>query len=420
MEEIEEILHILNPWWKEGSISKDLAKPYKRKIFENIIKLLKYRQIIIISGLRRVGKTTLLYQTIEFLLKENDARKIVYFNFDKRIAEPIKVLESYEKLTNVDWKKEKIYVLFDEIVKLKDWANKIKLIYDAFPNIKFMLSSSSSISLEEEAIRSLAGRYFLINVKPLSFVEYLEMKNLSKFIKNPELWKEELKKEFGLYLLRNFPEIIDWEDEYLIKDYLRTTVIDKIMKEDLTEKFRNVNKDLLLNLLEIFYSNPGAYIDYDSLSKKFRISKKTLIEHIFYLEFSYLIRRIKNFRVNTFVASRKMQKIYANWWGLAFCYNPNYDKLIENVVASAIEANFYWRKNNKEIDFLKIDGKKVKPIEVKNKKEITENDLKNIKYFLEKYNGEGIVLYSGDEEREIKINRKKINLIPLWRWFLTQ
>ena len=204
----------------------------------------------------------------------------------------------------------------------------------------------------------------------------------------------------------------------LVKDYLRTTIIDKIIREDLPGKFKNVNKDLLLNLIEIFYSEPGIYIDYDSLSKKLRISKKTLIKHIFYLEYSYLIKRIRNFRVNVISASKKMQRIYANWWSLGLIYSDNYDKIMENVVCSSVDAKYYWRKNDKEIDFLIVDEKKkIIPIEVKNKKEIAKNDMKNIKYFLKKYDiKEGIIIYNGKED-EINFEGK-IKFIPLWKWLL--
>ena len=418
MEEIKQIIELLNPWWKQEKINEELAKSYKRKIFSEILDLVKYKQIIILSGLRRVGKTTLFYQIIEYLLKKYDSNKIFYFNFDKKVRDLTEILDDYEKLTDTNWKKEKIFVFLDEVTKLDEWASKIKLIYDAFPNIKFLISSSSSVRLEEEAIKNLAGRYFLINTKPLSFREYLELRDKNKFLKNINLWKDEIKKEFQEYSLRSFPEIINWKDELLVKDYLRTTIIDKIIREDLPGKFKNVNKDLLLILIEIFYSEPGIYIDYDSLSKKLRISKKTLIKHIFYLEYSYLIKRIRNFRVNVISASKKMQRIYANWWSLAFFYSDNYDKIMENVVCNSIDAKYYWRKNDKEIDFLIVDEKKkIIPIEVKNKKEIAKNDMKNIKYFLKKYKvKEGIIIYDGKED-EINFD-SKIKLIPIWKWLL--
>ncbi len=416
MEIIKETVKILNPWWDENKISEKLAKPYKRKAFKEILNLLKYRQIIILTGLRRVGKTTLLYQIIDHLLEKTHPKHILYFNFDKKTSEIIEVLNAYEDITHVNWKREKIFVFLDEIAKLEDWANKIKLLYDAFPNIKFFVSSSSSVMLEEEAIKTLGGRYFLKNIKPLSFVEFLELKKRGKLLKNLELYEREIKREVKKFLLRSFPEIIDWENELLIKDYLRSTIIDKVIKTDIPDKFENVSKDLLFNLVEIFFSDPGMYLDYDSISKKLRVSKKTLYRHIFYLEFSYLLRKVKNFRINTLTSSKKMQKVYPSWWTFAYCYTDNHDKIMENVIASCIDAKYYWRKNEREIDFLFMEDKKITPIEVKNKKELTKNDVKNMRYFLKKYGlTRGVVIYNGERRKEI-INGTKIEYLPLWRW----
>jgi len=92
---------------------------------------------------------------------------------------------------------------------------------------------------------------------------------------------------------------------------------------------------------------------------------------------------------------------------------------MENAVASSIDAKYYWRKDGKEIDFLLVKGKKIIPIEVKNKRELTKNELKNMKYFMEKYKiKQGFIIYNG-KEQEIEINKnKKIKFIPLWKWLL--
>lgn len=103
---VKETLEVLNPWWKEGRVGKELAKPYKRHAFKKILALLNYRQIIVVSGLRRVGKTTLLYQLADVLLKKADPKQILYFSFDKRIEELIKVLKAYQEVTEEDWKKK--------------------------------------------------------------------------------------------------------------------------------------------------------------------------------------------------------------------------------------------------------------------------------------------------------------------------
>lgn len=420
MSNISDVLRLLNPWWEEKNISEKLALPYKRKVFDKIDGLKKYRQIVVLTGLRRVGKTTLLYQTMKQLLEEVEQKKVLYFNFDKEVEDILELFEAYKELTNVDYRKENIFVFFDEITKLNKWANELKLIYDANPNIKFYVSSSSSVNLEEDAIKNLAGRYFLIQLNPLSFKEFLELRNKQEIYKNQKLHERELKKEFSSYLLRSFPETIDWNDELIIKDYLKTTVIDKIIKSDLPERFRNVNKDLLFMLLTLFYKEPGMYLDYDNIAKSLRISKNTLYKHIFYLEFCYLIRLVKNFRPSTLSTTRKMQRVYPYWWTLAYCYGENQDKIVETLIGSIINGKYYWRDLEKEIDFLQVEGKKILPIEVKNKEKIRERELNHINFFMHKYKSkEAKLIYLGEEEVR-NVDGKKIHLMPFWRFLLEE
>ncbi len=418
MSNISDTINLLNPWWKGERVSEELAKQYERSFLDKIQEFKKYKQIIILTGLRRVGKTTIMYQTLKELLNETEPKRIFYFSFDKEVEDLIEIFENYKELTGLDYKKEKVFVFFDEITKFEKWASELKLIYDSCPNIKFYISSSSSISLEEEAIKNLAGRYFLINISPLSFKEFLELKGKKKMIENHVLYSREIKKEFFSYLLRSFPETINWDNELVIKDYLRTTIVDKIIKSDLPDRFNNINKELLYKLLELFYKEPGFYLDYDNLSKSLRISKNTLYKHIFYLEFCYLIRVIKNFRPSTLSTSRKMQRVYPYWWNLVYCYGENDDKILESFVLSIIDGKYYWRSLEKEIDFLKIEGKNILPIEVKNQERVEERDLNTLKLFMNKHKiKKALLLYLGDKKIR-EFDGGKIEFVSLWKWLL--
>ena len=420
MPNIQDTIRLLNPWLEGETISEELAKHYKRSFFDKMQEFKNYRQIIILTGLRRVGKTTLIYQAIKDLLSRTDPKRIFYFSFDKEIDDLVELFENYKELTGIDYKKEKIFVFFDEITRFKRWASELKLIYDSLPNIKFYISSSSSINLEEEAVKTLAGRYFLINVNPLNFKEFLELTEKRKMLENYKLYQKEIKKEFFSYLLRSFPETIKWDNELIIKDYLRTTIIDKIIKSDLPERFSNINKELLYNLIELFYKEPGFYLDYDNLSRKMKISKNTLYTHIFYLEFCYLIRIVKNFRPSTLSTSRKLQRVYPYWWNLAYCYGENNDKILESFVLSIINGKYYWRNLEKEIDFLKVEGKSILPIEVKNKERIEERDLNTLKLFMNKYKiKKSLLVYLGNEEIR-EFNSGKIEFISFWKWLLEE
>ncbi|MEM5790574.1 MAG: AAA family ATPase, partial [Candidatus Aenigmatarchaeota archaeon] len=92
----KDILFRFNPWWESGKISEELAKPFKRDLFYKVIEYLSKRQIIEIIGLRRVGKTTLLYQIIQKLLEKTEEKKILYFSFDEKSANIKEIIKTYE------------------------------------------------------------------------------------------------------------------------------------------------------------------------------------------------------------------------------------------------------------------------------------------------------------------------------------
>lgn len=408
-----ELLEIFNPWWKEKTISKELALPYKRKAFAQVRQLLTKRQITILSGLRRVGKSTMLFQLIEELLKANvRSENILYFSCDEKIEDLLKILDSYADLTKVTWRKEKCFMILDEVQKLPDWSNKIKILYDNFPNIKFVVSGSSSFQLEKEAKINLAGRHFTIEVAPLSFREYLELRQSKIELHKEELWQKEIRNEFERYLLRPFPEIINFDEMYLVKSYIKDNIIEKVLRVDLSEKFKDVHEGLLTNLIELFYGKPGMYINFDEIAKELKISKKTLIKHVYYLEFARVIRRVKNFRPGIRASSRKLQKIYPSHWALGFGWNGKINS--EAIVASVIDAEYYWRDKEKEIDFLDT-VKNVLPIEVKEASKLNTGDLAHLFFFAKKYSlHDAIVVYNGDYE--VTQDAITIRKVPFWKF----
>lgn len=409
---LSDLLILLNEWWKTGEVGRDRVKPYRRKCFNNLKDLMRYRQIIIIVGLRRVGKSTLMFQLIDNLLKYNvDPRRILYFSFDVKIEDITDILNSFQKIVKTDWKRENIFVFLDEVQKLKDWSSKIKVIYDNFPKIKFIVSGSASLQLVSEAVSDLAGRYFLEEVKPLSLEEYYELKN-NKRIDSYELYRGDIELELNDYFKKPYPEIVNWNEDRRVFEYIRESILAKILRIDLPDTFKNVNPKLLENLLEIFYGEPGMILNLDSLSRSLRIHKKTLEWHIFLLQFAKLIVTVKNFRASTLSESRKLRKIYPYDISLVFPFNPNIEesRIMECAVASKINAQNYWREGSREVDFI-IRNRKIIPVEVKYKKTLDRNDIKNLTYFIEKFKVDlGAIVYNG-ETVEINPRIKAISFL---------
>ena len=403
--ETGEILRLLNGWWTTGIVSENLARKFKRKSFKDALSILtNYRQILVLTGLRRVGKSTIMYQLINDLISSVSPLKIIYFSFDFGSEELQLILREYQKITKIDWKTEETFLFLDEIQKQKNWAPQLKMIYDAFPNVKFVVSGSASLQLEREVMENLAGRYYLIDVPVLSLVEYFSLEH-DEGIENARLNEDRIKLEIEPYIRKPFPELVKVADERMIYEYIRESVISKILGQDLISEFEKVEIPLLNSLINLFFSEPGMTLNYDGLARTLSKRKETIERHVYMLEFSKLIRVIKNYRPSTMSESRKLKKVYPYDISLALSYFPSLERgrVIETLLMSRLNTKRYWREGSKEVDALyETRGGQI-PIEIKASNTLKPEHMKNLKFYVSKFGGNlGILLYHG---RDVKIGK---------------
>jgi len=397
----------------------------KRNNFTEIVKYLGVRQIIVITGLRRTGKTVLMHHLIGHLLKNRvKAENIMYFNFDLLIEDLDILFNKYKESVNIDYKKDKVYIFLDEIQKLRDWQNKIKIYYDLYPNIKFFVSGSSSLFIKKRTKESLAGRSFDFQISPLNFLEYIKLKNKEDLMQNINLHKTEIKEELKDYIRTGgFPELIKEKNDFNIKKYIKELIIDKITYIDIPEVFKIDEPVLLQNLISIISSSPGMIIDYETIAADLKRNRKTISNYLFYLEEAFLIKKVYNFSKNRLTSEKKSKKFYPASISLAFLYDADYGKVIESLVLQNSVFKFFYRKGDKEIDFINIDTKKeICPIEVKTGKNIDKETKKSMLDFMKKYNVKKGIIITQEHESEEKIEwfgiKKEIKFIPLWKWLL--
>jgi len=412
----------MNEWWKTNSVRKELAPDYKRKLFHEITDYIKVKQIVAVIGVRRTGKSTLFYQLITKLLKENiNPKNILYLSFDEQIEDLKEVIEIYrENILKNDFREERVYIFLDEIQKLKDWQNKIKIYYDLYPKIKFFISGSASINILIPSKESLAGRVFYFNLDPLSFEEFLELrrKDIKKIKENINLWKSELKTEINNYLLKPFPEIVNLNDE-LSKKYIKESIIEKAIFRDLSSLFEIKDIEFIEKIVNIIAQNPGMIINLDDLSKDLNKSRQVISNYLYYLECCFILKSLRNFRGSIRASSRKLKKYYLIHPCISLALtSADKGKIIENLIQFTSKSTHFWREKSKEVDFIKIKNKKIIPVESKYSKEVRMKDLRGLIKFMEKFKiNEGKVI-TEDYEKVEKINNKKIKFIPLWKWLL--
>ena len=417
-----------NDWWTTKKVREDLLKPYKRPLFSKIIGYIKDRQILLIMGLRRVGKTTLFYQLIQELLdRGTNPLKILYFSFDEETGGIKDLLETYkEKVLKAGFENTgRVYVFLDEIQKSKKWQDELKVYYDLYPNLKFFISGSASVGLQKNSKESLAGRIYDFILQPLDFEEFLELKNIKiglkgKALKTIELYKHRLTPLFYDYLRKGgFPEISDETDDEKIKSYIKNSVIERIIYRDLPIEFGLKDVELLKTLVEMFAKNPGMILNYDNLSEDLKRNKRTIINYVNYLEYAMVLRIVHNYRKGFVVSSRKLRKVYLTNSAFSFALVDNFysesflEKIVEGLAVNETDAKNYYR-NSYEVDMVVKTKKGVLPIEVKYGKIETKGLLKFLKEF--KINRGIIVTNQRFEER--RVDNKKISLFPVWAFLL--
>lgn len=413
-------LERFNPWWKTGTVRPELLKDYKRKTYFELEKYLKKRQILLLWGLRRVGKTTLLLQLISRLLKDTGKKNIFYFSFDEIAFDLKDILESYQKFIlgrTFEENSDTLYIFLDEIQKVDDWENKLKTYYDLYPGIKFFISGSASVTLRKKSKECLAGRILDFLMTPLTFEEFLEMNNkdVAKIKANPGLWKREILPLFYRYLkYGTFPELAEEQDEEFARKYIQNNVIDRIIYRDLPEEFEIKDVELLKTLVYLLGKRPGTIVNYSEISKNLGKDQRTIANYFEYLEFGLLIKMIFNYRGSPMASRRKLKKAYLTTPNIAFAFNQDLDSvlpfMLENLIATKIDARFFYR-NSFEIDFVIPANRKLDAIEVKKK----EKDTKQIKKFREKFRekaGKSIII---DLEKE---RTDGIAVIPAWKFLL--
>ena len=414
-------------------------KVFKRKLEDKLKKFLKRREIIGIRGARQTGKTTLL-KIIEKSIKGEK----VFINLD--IPEYRRTLEE----NPLDFVKRfssggKLFLFFDEIQRVKDAGEKLKIIYDEFPEVKIFISGSSSLELKTNVLPFLVGRLFLFELFTFDFEEFLlardkglaklfreKHESLKRFLEDkdeiaqPSFIEEFLKywKEYAIF--GGYPEVIKARDKEEKITILRN-IYNLYLEKDVIGFFRVEETSKFEDLLKAVAFNISSLLVLSSLASDLKISYRKAEEFLNILKHSYIIYLLKPFHKNLVTELKKAPKLYFLDLGLRnsvinnFVEFDNRDdrgKLMENFVLRELLTNFesyelkYWRTTGKaEIDFILIKDENVIPAEVKLG---GERLSKGFYSFLNAYKPERAIIITLDKFKKQKIEKTLVYWIPVF------
>jgi predicted AAA+ superfamily ATPase len=424
--EIETRLRLDNPWWKAGQGIEAEYREFPRRAylhaFARLVTDVGVNRAVVLLGPRRVGKTILVYHTIQWLMDEAgvSGRDILYVSLETPIYSGLALETMVRRFQDLHDRPKgtPVYVFFDEIQYLKDWEVHLKSLVDTFRSVQFVATGSAAAALRAKSAESGAGRFTEFQLPPLTFAEYLQ------FIgREGELISERgasgtlaryssldilgLNEEFVRYLnFGGFPEaVFSTRIQDNPRRYIKSDIIDKVLLRDLPILYGITDIQELNSLFNTLAYNTGLEVSLEGLSKTSHVAKNTLTRYIEYLEAAFLIRRVRRIdadarhfrRMTTFKVYLTNPTMRAALFGPIREQDEAIGQLAETAVFSQwlhnsdfIDSLYYARWKTGEVDLVSLEPGTQRPrfaIEVKWSDQVADNpkELKQLAAFANRH-----------------------------------
>ena len=311
--QILKVLKAFNPWWATGAVHPDFTKHYRRFAYYEAMKRLEQRDLrrtVVLTGTRRVGKTTIQYQMIDTLLKRGvPPQRIVFISLDHpmlKLSGLDDILDCYH--ANV-WADKDCYYFFDEVQYASEWDKWMKTIYDLQPSTQMVATGSASPALIKGSTESGAGRWSVIQVPTLSFFEYCALIGVdtpelgpdirpTAFLKMTQQERtsvmmklDGIQNHFSRYLqVGGFPELALASNDLMAQQIMREDVVDKVLKRDLPSLYKIRSATELERIFLYLCNVSSEIVSFTAIAKELSgVSRPTVESYINYLESANLI-----------------------------------------------------------------------------------------------------------------------------------
>lgn len=408
----------------------------KRRILARLEDHLSSDQMSILIGPRQAGKTYLMQFLKEKL--EREGKKTVWLNLDNegdvaKFTSQATLLSYIELIVG----KEKAFVFIDEIQRKENAGLFLKGIFDMKLPYKFIISGSGSLELKAKIPESMAGRKQLFMIDPISFEEFVNYKTNYQFEKKLNdffcIEKEKAKRLLSEYMVfGGYPRVI-LADTASSKQAEMQEIYDSYIKRDIIDLLRLEKSDAFTNLLKIIGSQIGSLVNITELSSTIGIDEKTIKHYLWYLEQTFIIKKITPYFSNTRSEITKSPIYYfydaglRNWllglFGLPEIPTPLSGHLFENVVFNILRIKIeltstqihFWRtRDQAEVDFILEAGLEIIPVEAKYTKMQKPEITRSYRNFLARYKPKkGYIVHLG-EKFEKEEEGTKIYVLPFY------
>lgn len=433
MDELLRILSEWNQWWATGKVASELTGK-KRQYTRELLTLLEAREVKVLTGVRRSGKSTLFYQLIEWLLKEKKIRphQILLVNFEDEALAHFSLDDIFNTYQTHLVPDGAVYLFLDEIQQKDAWERWVRKKYDLKQDINMFATGSSASLLGAEYATLLTGRNLTSTIYPLSFKEILDFSGIQA--SRIHLISGDTRNRINKLLLEyltegGFPEVIF--HKHNLKRRLLNQYFSDIINKDIVNR-HGCQPTRIKDLAGYLMTNISALTSFRALRTTFGYGLNLISEYLGYLEDAFLIFQLYFFDYSMKRQIANPRKVYAVDNGLrnavAFKFSQDTGRLMENAVFMELKRRnkevYYWKdKRGREVDFLLRQGLKIENAiqvcadpedEKTNKREINAL-IAAMAYFDLK---ESIII-TMDLAKQLSIEGRVINYVPLFEWLLS-
>lgn len=341
---------------------------FPRKIYPELAEHLKKKQVTVLTGMRRTGKTTLLKK----LLDVSDISQKVFFDLERIDNRELFSEKNYETIVHVLTQRgiqfsEKIFIGIDEIQLVPNLPSVVKYLYDKY-DIKFVLTGSSSYYMKNQFNESLAGRKKIFEIYPLIFSELLTFKGIDFYPQNDDFDRpflpaeyERLKLHYEEYVdFGGFPEVV-LADKVADKKDLINDILSSYINLDLAALSDIRKSTEAYKLIQLLAVRVGTKLEISKLANAVGFDRRKVENYLDLFEHSYLIRTIPVTSSSPDREIVKARKLYFLDNGIAsFSATLGSGQKFENAVFNQLnqlgKLSYYALKSGKELDFV-LDGK---------------------------------------------------------------
>lgn len=415
---METTYYALNPWWEQKDFESGIDRPDHLNRLQTA---LRRKQIEIIVGSRRIGKTTLLHQFIKKLIQNGiPERDIFYLALDHPSLSGVPIAEHLKNMrkTFMHGREKKLFFFLDEVQESPNWDGELKSLYD-MEELKIFCTGSTSSLIKGQGGK-LTGRQVVTTMHPFSFDEFIlfhgARPSLSEDYKYEKLVEEYL-------AVGGYPEnVLNPSIEYM------SNLVDDILARDLIRLYPIKKGFVLRDLLRLIAASVGSRTSYNKLAKVLGLSVDTVKEYITYLESAFLVRRMEKWTTSYSEKVYAQRKIYLQDTGIKTLLTGVADmgQKAENAVFGELKRKEiscgYFAESDREIDFVAGGVKEPFPLEVKyiSAADWSDKRFSGMKLFLRRFpKTRKALIVTNNAEREMRVNETEIRFIPLWRFLLS-